>query len=335
MSHRSSIQTMSSSHADRWLLPRHQAEYPARDLLDEETLHGRREASFLLLGAVFLVTTTLLVVLGASRIIDPAPVLAELVPAVELPFAMQLPLGVIPFALAGVALALVCELFGRRRAGALVAIGLLVTAGSVALLWFADRLDGRDAMFGPALGFASCYLVGHLLHVLVFDALRRRMAGRHLWLRLLVVAPIAQAAGWAAFGAALYGHALWLAPAGSPDVAAITALATGSALYTVACIVVLALPVALVAHGLRLYLRVGRGAGLRNTDDGYRDGPGTPPVELPRYRLARPEGPEAPDVRDTGSTAPPRRRRGHRPSIQPFSSAEMRFFAEGDQLSEA
>jgi uncharacterized PurR-regulated membrane protein YhhQ (DUF165 family) len=307
---------MSISHEDRWLLPRHQTEFPAWDLLPEETLHGRREATFLVLGAAFLVTTTALVVLGTSRVIDPSDTLAALAPDVALPFAMLIPFGVLPFALSGLALSLVCELYGRRRAAALIAVGLIATIALGGLMWLADRIDGRDA-FGPALGFASCYLVGHFLHVLLFDALRRRMAGRHLWLRLLLVAPAAQLAGWTAFGAAMYGQAMWLVPGAPVDMAAITALATGSAVYTLACVVVLTLPIALVVRGLRLFLRVAQHDEDDEYDD-YREGPGVRITRRPPAALVDDDAP----------------RRRIRPSLQPFTSSEMRFFAEGDQLAE-
>jgi uncharacterized PurR-regulated membrane protein YhhQ (DUF165 family) len=307
-------------HQDRWLLPRNQAEYPGRDLVAEETLHGRREATFLVLGAVFLVTTAALVVLGTSRVIDPSVILAALTPDVALPFAMLIPFGVIPFALGGLALTLVGELYGRRRAGALVAVGLLATIGLGALMALADRVDGRDATFGPAVGFASCYLVGHLLFVPLHDALRRRMGGRHLWLRLLVLSPLAQLAGWTAFGAAMYGYATWLRPTEPFDMATITALATGSALYTLACTVVLTLPIALIARGLRLFLRVAR----QDDDDDDRDGPG---VHVSRRSPAWLVDDAVPERLSS-------RRRPARPSAQPYSSAEMRFFADGDRLAE-
>ncbi|MGH2898564.1 MAG: hypothetical protein ACRDMZ_07805, partial [Solirubrobacteraceae bacterium] len=89
---------MADSTQDRWLLPRRQTEYPAWDVLGEARLHGRREATFLALAAIFLVTTASLVVLGASRVVDPSEVLASVAPDRAFPIAMQIPLGVLPFA---------------------------------------------------------------------------------------------------------------------------------------------------------------------------------------------------------------------------------------------
>src|SRR6185503_11825115 len=207
------ISYMSSSNPDRWLLPRRQTEYPSRELVAEEKLHGRREATFLVLAAVFLVTAAALVVLGTTRVIDPSVVLAEVLPDRELPIAMQIPFGVLPFALGALALTLVCELYGRRRAFALVGIGLAAVLALAGLMRLADQVDGADAAFGPAVGFACCAIVAYVVYVPLFDALRWRMAGRHLWLRLLVVSLVAQLVGWTAFGLATYGYASLVAPA--------------------------------------------------------------------------------------------------------------------------
>src|ERR1043165_4783441 len=123
------VDHMADSTQDRWLLPRRQTEYPAWDVLGEARLHGRREATFLTLAAIFLVTTASLVVLGASRVVDPSEVLASIAPDRALPIAMQIPLGVLPFALGSPALPLVGELYGRRRATVLAGIGLVAMLG--------------------------------------------------------------------------------------------------------------------------------------------------------------------------------------------------------------
>jgi uncharacterized PurR-regulated membrane protein YhhQ (DUF165 family) len=315
------ISYMSSSTPDRWLLPRRQTEYPTRELVAEEKLHGRREATFLVLAAVFLVTAAALVVLGTSRIVDPSVLLAELLPDRELPIAMQIPFGVLPFALGALALTLVCELYGRRRAMALFGIGLIATLGLAGLMRFADQVDGADAAFGPAVGFAACMLVAYLLYVPLFDALRWRMVGRHLWLRLLVLSVVAQLVGWTVFGLASYGYASIIAP-GTVDAAPTIALATGSALYTLAAIALLTLPIALIARGLALFLRVARHDNDDDADyddDGARDDDRDvdEPIVLTRRRL-----PPAQIIDDDAM-------------VQPFSSAEMQFFREGDQLAES
>jgi uncharacterized PurR-regulated membrane protein YhhQ (DUF165 family) len=335
---------MADSTQDRWLLPRRQTEYPAWDVLGEARLHGRREATFLALAAIFLVTTASLVVLGASRVVDPSEVLASVAPDRAFPIAMQIPLGVLPFALGCLALTLVGELYGRRRATVLAGIGLVAMLGLAGLMRLADQVDGSAATFVPALGLAGGYLVSQLIYVPLFDAMRWRMAGRHLWLRLLVLSVVAQLAGWAVFGVATYALATALSPDAPIDSAAIVALATGSALYTLAAIALLTLPVALLARGLALFLRVARHDG-DDADDEYDAhagdaGDDDEPIELVRRRLPKAQivddGDAAPEgqIEDEDAPLGSRRRRGAAPSIQPFSSAEMRFFQEGDQLAE-
>lgn len=338
---------MADSHRDRWLHPRQQTEYPALGRVAEHRLHGRREATFLVLAAVFLVTVASLIVLGTSRTIDPSSVLAVFRPDLALPIAMRIPLGVLPFALGCMALTLVCELYGRRRAAALVGSGLIAALALAGLMHLADRVDGSAAMFVPALGVAAGYLVLHLIYVPLFDALRWRTAGRHLWLRLLVLSLVAQLVGWATFGVATYAAAGALGPAAaaSPDSAAIIEIATGAALYTLAVIALLTLPVALVARGLARFLRVARhdDDGLDDTDDAddADEAEHDEPIELTRRRLPRAQvvedGDAAADAAiddEQGALASRPRRRAVQSTIQPFSSAEMRFFQEGDQLFE-
>jgi len=150
------------------------------------------------------------------------------------------------------------------------------------------------------------------------------------------------------FGAATYALVTALSPDAPIDIAAIVALATGSALYTLAAIALLTLPVALLARGLALFLRVARHDGDQTDDDADDeddahdgdDADDDAPIELVRRRLPKAQivddGEAAPEGQIDDEDAPlgSRRRRRAVASIQPFSSAEMRFFQEGDQLAE-
>src|SRR5215471_16342344 len=82
-------------HLRAMLLPRQQTEYPTRDLVAEERLHGRREGTFLILAAMFLVASAGLVLLGTNRVIDLSALIAAVIPGAELPIALSLPLAVI------------------------------------------------------------------------------------------------------------------------------------------------------------------------------------------------------------------------------------------------
>src|SRR5262245_4256750 len=155
---------------DRWLLPRQQTEYPARALLPEAILHGRREMTFLTLASLYFVATTVLVVLGFTRAIDLSALLAHIAPADQIR-ATLLPLGVVPFALSFVASALICELLGRRRAGAVVLLGAVTSGATVGVMALGDRIDGGGAGVAAA-ALAIAAVVAHVSHVLIFDLLR-------------------------------------------------------------------------------------------------------------------------------------------------------------------
>src|SRR5688500_15015545 len=100
-----------TSYRDRWLLPSRQREYPSKRVLSEERMHARREATFLVLAGTFLVAAATMPILGMSRIVD----LSGVLPDVELPIELLLPVGVLAFPLSFSASALVCEIWGSRR----------------------------------------------------------------------------------------------------------------------------------------------------------------------------------------------------------------------------
>jgi uncharacterized PurR-regulated membrane protein YhhQ (DUF165 family) len=294
---------MGTPHEDRWLLPRRQTEYPTRELISESRLHGRREATFLAFATISLVAITALVMLGVSRIVDVGALIEAIVPDVHVPFALAVPLGVVPFALGLVAVMLACELYGRRRATALVWAGLFASAAVVGIVRVADLVGSADA-FVAAVALATCSLVAQVATVVLFDAMRRHSAGP-LWLRAIVATLGAQAAAWAAFGGVMYALA-------SSDV---SELALGSAIIVAACVVVATLPLAIAAHVLALFLRVSRRTPVEDDDLDVSAPQRLPPAQI---------------VEDYEE--PPLRRRAARASLHPYSSAEMRFFSDGDQL---
>ncbi|HEU4615163.1 MAG TPA: VUT family protein [Kofleriaceae bacterium] len=315
---------MSTNSEDRWLLPRRQTEYPARDLLPEAQLHGRRELTFLSLAALHLVAITAFMVFGASRAIDVSGVVARVAPGYAAPVALVVPLGVLPFAASFIASALTCELFGRRRASALVWVGHVATAAIVGLLRVADLIDGGQA-FGIALAFAACCVVGHASFVIVLDRLRRSARGRGSMLRIVAAAIGSLALGWAAFAIVLHAASGVLVDFVERE--AIVAIAATSAASALALVIVLALPAAIVVRGLSLALRVGGDLLGDDMDEDEVEVAITPAAST---RRAFAEGsvarklPPAVIVDDDDASASP----------QPFSSAEMRFFSEGDMATE-
>lgn len=244
------------SSEDRWLLPRRQTEYPAWDLVSEAKLHARREATFLALASLVVVAATSLIAFG-GQIVDVSAQLAPLLPELSLPIAPLVPVGVAACTIGFVAVMVACDLYGRRRATALVWAGVFACIAQIALV----VATGGDPL--PSLALATGFAVAHAMSLLTYDAARARMAGRNVWLRAIVASLIAQPIGWAACAGVTY--------AGAPgtNVDHLVALAAGSTGVALAAAVVSALPLTLICRALRLFLRVAR-----------HEAPRLPPAEI-------------------------------------------------------
>jgi uncharacterized integral membrane protein (TIGR00697 family) len=317
---------------DPWLLPSHQAEFFGRSELSEARLHRRRESTFLVLCMLFLVATAAMPILGASRIIDLAYAISSLVPGLSFAITPELPIGVLAFPISFLAINLVCELYGRRRANALLLMGLLASFALAGVMHLVDHLDGTHTAFGTALALTGCYFVAHVANLIIFDALRGRMQNRHAWLRKTASTVLSQIGGWAAFAFVMYGYAVQVGGQDSAAVIdAIVALAIGSALYVVAFAIVDVIPFAIAQRSLIVYLRID----TRTTDEDLVPEASSPgwaaaPRRLPKAVIV--EEPSSPlHTPPTGRVSSKRRTRN---SLQPFSSAEMRFFTEGEELAE-
>jgi uncharacterized integral membrane protein (TIGR00697 family) len=319
---------------DPWLLPSRQAEFFGRPELSEARLHRRRESTFLVLSMLFLVATATLPLLGASRIIDVAYAISSLVPGVSFAIAPELPVGVLVFPISFLAINLVCELYGRRRANALLLVGLIASFALTGLMRVVDQLDGTNAAFGAALALTGCYFVAHVANLIIFDALRRRMQNRHAWVRKSASTVLAQIGGWAAFAFVMYGYAVQVGQDTATLMDSIVALAIGSALYVVAFAIVDVIPFAIAQRSLIRYLRIDV---TRDTDEDIVPEASSPgwaaaPRRLPKAVIV--EEASAPSRAPRTTTGRVRSQRRTRNSLQPFSSAEMRFFTEGDELAE-
>lgn len=313
---------------DRWLLPSRQREYPSRRALSEEQLHARREATFLVLAGTFLVAAAALPLLGMSRIID----LSGIAPDVELPVALLLPVGVLAFPLSFTASNLVCELWGRRRASAMVWVGLLLGLGLVGLLAVTDSVEDPAGRAGdsvaPGLAFVACFFVGHMFNVQAYHALRRQSRGRHLWLRRNVSALIGLIAGWVIFALVMYTWAVQVAEMPSEEAARqVAAVALGSGIYCLAFAFADTVPLVLLARWLTIFLRIGR---LESERESYAEGPtaGLAESSAPRRRAAV--------VVDTSTPPPPPPGKPRASRISKgFNTVERRFFTEGEELENA
>ncbi len=216
---------------DRWLLPTCQCERPGLALLPEATLHGRREGTFLVFAAIVLSTTVAAALVGGT-ILDVTDTLG-----IELPLA-TMPTGALLAPVALTAALIVCEVYARRRALALV---LTATLSSIAVLAICD--------FGLA-PLAMAAALGGALFVVVFamSAMNRALDGRQTWLRAVFALVLAQGVA-----AAIYDTVLVIAGADSD---ATLAMASAMWAFGAACALVSGVVLAVAKRALGSYLRV-------------------------------------------------------------------------------
>ena len=298
--------------ADPWLLPTRQRELPFREMLSPSRLHARREGTFLVLAGTFLLATAAMLLVPA-RLIDVASVGNDWF-GVDLPVDLQILLGAQAFPITLVMLALVGRLYGTRRALALVAFGSIACLGLGAVAYAVD-----PEALGFTVAFTAGYLAMHVVALLVCAAMWRKS----LALGANVAAAVAQLVGWSAFGLVLYLH-------GSHAFGQITSIVLGGAAMTTVGMLVATLPLAITAHVLAIYLRVGRVASVELEEEEDDDVVDLVVAKKPVAELALAKGSlrtPAPPL----PAPPPRNLKGWHPD----TSAELRFFTEGDQLDES
>lgn len=191
-------------------LPSRQHRYPGLPELSEAEVHRRREHLFLVFSGLFLGTLAMLNILGITRFIKLYEVTEQgetvVVAGVRLVFAVAV--GVLPYPLTFLCTDFISELYGRRRASAVVWVGLLLNAWVVAVLWLGGWLPGFDTMdpatgkpvldaagrlpvffelrtlaFGAVAASMAAYLIAQLVDVHVFHFWKRLTRGKHLWIR--------------------------------------------------------------------------------------------------------------------------------------------------------
>ena len=170
--------------------------------IEVSALHARRERVFLVLAGLFLGSLTMLNILGISRFID----MSFEVWGLRVPFVLAV--GVLPYPVTFLCTDFISELYGQRRANAVVWMGLLLNVWVMGILWLGGALPGyepvdattgellRDAAgrlpvffevrtlaFGAVAASMIAYLAAQLCDVWLFHFWKRLTRGRHLWLR--------------------------------------------------------------------------------------------------------------------------------------------------------
>ena len=169
--------------------------YDPVDDLGKDRFQARREGVFLLLAGLFLGSMAMLNILGVSRFLD----LGITLFGREIP--MPLAVGVLPYPLTFLCTDFISELYGRKRANAVVMVGLLVNLWLALILWVGGLLPGFDEPIADAAGRMPlffeirtltlgavgasmvAYLAAQLCDVQLFHFWKRLTNGRHLWLR--------------------------------------------------------------------------------------------------------------------------------------------------------
>ena len=118
--------------------------------IEASALHARRERVFLVLSGLFLGTLAMLNILGISRFIK----LGEIHTEALGPLVFAVAVGVLPYPLTFLCTDFISEFYGRRRANAVVTVGLLLNLWVVFIMWLGGALPGFETV-DPATGEAG------------------------------------------------------------------------------------------------------------------------------------------------------------------------------------
>lgn len=171
--------------------------------IEASELHARRERVFLVLAGLFLGSMAMLNIIGITRFIRIGP--------------LELAVGVLPYPLTFLCTDLISELYGKKRASAVVWVGLAVNVLIIGTLWLGQLLppsatkapwqelhfsqsvpmpdgsiiEGSAELFtliykctaGAVFASMAAYLAAQFCDVHLFHFWKRLTKGKHLWLR--------------------------------------------------------------------------------------------------------------------------------------------------------
>ena len=155
--------------------------------MSEEYLHGKpipfSESVFLFLAAIFITSLTVGNLVGITKFVDLG--------------VFVIPAGLLAYPITFLATDLISELYGKRRAQAVVWTGFFMNVFMLGLVWVGHTLPDASGVSGATSTFESvyeylkpnvvasmiAYLIAQTLDVRVFHFWKSLTNGRHLWLR--------------------------------------------------------------------------------------------------------------------------------------------------------
>jgi len=142
-----------------------------------------REGLFLFLTGIFITALTLGNIVGVTKFVDLSVVV--------------IPVGLLAYPITFLATDLISEIYGHRRAQAVVWVGFIMNVFMLSLMWLGRTLPDASGVSGATSTFASvydymkpnvvgsmvAYLTAQSVDVKLFHFWKNLTKGKHLWLR--------------------------------------------------------------------------------------------------------------------------------------------------------
>ena len=163
-----------------------------------------KEKLFLLLSGIFLTSLVLANIIGTTKFV--------------IVFGLTVPAGVLAYPFTFLATDLICELYGKKRAQALVWVGFPMNFFMLGLMMLGHYLKDASGISGATSTFESvyefmignviasmiAYLIAQSVDVKLFHFWKNLTKGKHLWLRNNLSTVVSQLADTTAIMTILY-----------------------------------------------------------------------------------------------------------------------------------
>jgi uncharacterized integral membrane protein (TIGR00697 family) len=155
----------------------------------EHHYYVRREHVFLVLTGIFLGSLTMLNILSLTKMIQ-----FEFIG-----FNVEFPIGVLPYPITFLCTDFISEIYGEKRANAIVWVGLMLNAWVLLIIYIGDILPPNDISlpgeghyvfdqmkgltYAATVASMAAYLTAQFIDVKIFHMIKHLTKGKHLWLR--------------------------------------------------------------------------------------------------------------------------------------------------------